>query len=271
MTDSPPDVGFPLPDGRWVETNEGAGDARPLWLSDGPARAELWQRARAAHAASGLWPLLLVPLAEGGGPGERARPWASGELFPEDASSPGAHDAAGLLAGWWREHTAPGADDHLSPAERLGITAPFGRDWPGLAPGRAAGGDPDALAAAYADAFVAEHPEARLGLVAAGRGADAPAHAGWSGPVDHESDTAPYSAVLRGWEERFGARVVAVGFATLHLSVAAPPTSRAQALAVAAEHFAFCPDNIWQGTRAGTLAAYAAEIMDAASWDFWWD
>ncbi|MFE5491809.1 DUF4253 domain-containing protein [Streptomyces virginiae] len=55
--------------------------------------------------------------------------------------------------------------------------------------------------------------------------------------------------VLRDWEHRFGARVVAVGFDTLHLSVAAPPMSGQDALLVAAEHFALSPDNIWQGSR----------------------
>ncbi|WP_436319065.1 DUF4253 domain-containing protein [Streptomyces virginiae] len=54
--------------------------------------------------------------------------------------------------------------------------------------------------------------------------------------------------VLRDWEHRFGARVVAVGFDTLHLSVAAPPMSGQDALLVAAEHFALSPDNIWQGS-----------------------
>ncbi|MCX4538149.1 DUF4253 domain-containing protein (plasmid) [Streptomyces sp. NBC_00841] len=47
------------------------------------------------------------------------------------------------------------------------------------------------------------------------------------------------------------------------------PTGRDAALAVAAEHFAFCPDNIWQG--AGSLTAYADQLIDADEWKFWWD
>ncbi|WP_446040814.1 DUF4253 domain-containing protein [Streptomyces sp. SID1121] len=39
--------------------------------------------------------------------------------------------------------------------------------------------------------------------------------------------------------------------------LAAPPVSERDALLVAAEHFALCPDNIWQGSRPSTLAAYA--------------
>jgi hypothetical protein len=76
---------------------------------------------------------------------------------------------------------------------------------------------------------------------------------------------------LRQRHRRFGACVVAVGFSTLHLSVAAPPAGEREALLVAAEHFAFCPDNIWQGSRPYTLAAYAERITGARRWDFWWD
>jgi hypothetical protein len=78
------------------------------------------------------------------------------------------------------------------------------------------------------------------------------------------------SSVLRSWEERFGARLTEVGFDQLHLTVAAPPVSPAHAERVAAEHFAFCPDNIVQGT--GTIRAYADKyVLGKADWWFWWD
>ncbi|MER7046475.1 DUF4253 domain-containing protein [Streptomyces jumonjinensis] len=84
-------------------------------------------------------------------------------------------------------------------------------------------------------------------------------------------DTAKFSAVLRTWEQRFGARVVAVGFDTLHLSIATPPAQPQDALLIAAEHFAFCPDNIWQSSRSHTLTSYAEQLVDTHSWEFWWD
>jgi hypothetical protein len=78
-------------------------------------------------------------------------------------------------------------------------------------------------------------------------------------------------SVLRSWEDRFGIRVVALTFDQLVLSVAAPPTTQAEAEAVAAEHFAFCPDNIAQGHHE-TLQEYAAhEIVGRRIWSFWWD
>ncbi|MFD8637776.1 DUF4253 domain-containing protein [Streptomyces sp. NPDC059656] len=92
-----------------------------------------------------------------------------------------------------------------------------------------------------------------------------------SGPRNHDNDTAKISAVLHDWEHRLGTRVVAVGFDTLHLGVAAPPVSEPDALLVSAERFAFCPDNVRQGRRPYTLTAYADRITGAHRWDFWWD
>lgn len=133
---------------------------------------------------------------------------------------------------------------------RLAGTAPFGQTWPGLAAGSERATNPDQLAAEYAQVFLAERVQTRLGLVAAASGAEALAVAGWDGPCNYDNGTAKFSAVVPDWEQRFGARVVAVGFSTLHLSIAAPPVDEHEALLLAAEHFAFCPDNIWQGKQA---------------------
>ncbi|MFH8803824.1 DUF4253 domain-containing protein [Streptomyces sp. NPDC017936] len=258
-----------LPPGRLVTSFEGKGAVQPLWLSDGPATAELWTRRHAEHTRSGLWPLLLDSL----DPSDAEfRPWGSGEVFPERMSSPAGHDPAGLLAHWWATYTAADEDeDMLDTRRRLAVTAPFGQTWPGLAASRQTAMNPDQLAAEFAQVFLADQPQTRLGLVVAASGAEALTAAGWAGPGNYGNDTAEFSAVVRDWEHRFGARVVAVGFSTLHLSVAAPPVDEHEALLVAAEHFAFCPDNIWQGSRPYTLAAYAEQITGVHRWDFWWD
>lgn len=259
----------PLPPGRPVFSEEKEDGDRPaFWLSDQPAPAGLWARLRAEHARSGLWPLLLDALDD---EDPEYRPWANGEVLPGEMSSPDDHDPAALLAGWWADHTAEEANDTAPPAEPLAVTAPFGPRWPGLAPALSTRTDPDRTADGLAEQLLAGHGSMRLGLVAANRGADALTAAGWTGPMNYTNDTAEVSAVLRNWEDRFGARVVGVGFATLVLSVAAPPTTREQALAVAAEHFAFCPDNIWQGVEPQTLSAYADRLVGDHSWAFWWD
>ncbi|MFD3545226.1 DUF4253 domain-containing protein [Streptomyces sp. NPDC058655] len=258
-----------LPPGRMITSDEGDGDAQPLWLSDGPATAELWARTHAEHTRSGLWPLLLDALDPNDGD---FRPWGSGEIFPEEMTSPASHDPADLLAQWWTTYTADDEDDDmLDVKRRLAVTAPFGQTWPGLAPSQGAVAGPDELASEFVQAFLVDRPQTRLGLIAAASGAEALTVVGWSGPCNYDNDTAKISAVLGDWEHRFGARVVAAGFGTLHLSVAAPPVSERDALLAAAEHFALCPDNIWQGSRPYTLAAYAEQIIGAHRWDFWWD
>ncbi|WP_406100934.1 DUF4253 domain-containing protein [Streptomyces sp. NBC_01003] len=252
-----------------ITSDEGDGDVRPLWLSTAPASVELWARLLAEHCASGLWPLLLDAHATGDA---EFRPWVSGELFPERMSSPQAHNSAELLARWWSVYTKTDEDDDLLiPGERLAVTAPFGQTWPRPILSHEPVTSADELAAEYAQVFADQHPHARLGLVAAACGADTLTAVGWDGPANYDDDTAKFSAVVRDWEYRFGARVVAVGFDTLHLSVAAPPMCIEDALLVAAEHFAFCPDNIWQGPHPCTLTAYAERIVGMNSWDFWWD
>jgi hypothetical protein len=84
------------------------------------------------------------------------------------------------------------------------------------------------------------------------------ANMGWAGPVNYDNDTAKFSAVLRSWEDRFGVRVVAANSNTLIVSVAAPPGDLDAALHLAAEHFAFCPDNLWQ-SHPHTIGDYAPQ------------
>ncbi|BCL13876.1 DUF4253 domain-containing protein [Micromonospora sagamiensis] len=244
-----------LPAGRLVTPEDGG--PPPYWLSDDPAELTSWARLRARHHETGLWPLLLSGLSC-----QEDRPWIVGEVSPARMSSPDRYDAAELLAEGW----AGGQPDEDDP-EVQEITLPFGTRWPGLAAPGAPADPPDELADECAE-FVADG-RARLGLVPAARGADTLALTGWTGPMNITGDTGKIASVVRSWEERFGARVIGVGFDTLRLSVAAPPTTTEHALRVAAEHFAFCPDNIWQGS--GTLAEYADEIIGANIWVFWWD
>ncbi|GAA1764810.1 DUF4253 domain-containing protein [Luedemannella helvata] len=257
-----------LPPGRLVVPDGERTPPHPAyWLSDAAAPEGLWERLRAAHARSGLWPLLLTDL-----DAESGRPWATGEVHITGHTSPAGHDAEAVLARWWTEINSPSPDDTEDsyPPELAGGhdgSDTFGLAWPGLAAAGALAVVPDRHADEVAAALADGH--ARLGLVAADRGADALTVAGWSGPVNHTEDTALISAVIRSWEERFGVRVISVGFAALTLSVAAPPLDITQARAVAYEHLAFCPDNVWQGV--GSVADYSETILGAPIWSFWWD
>lgn len=108
----------------------------------------------------------------------------------------------------------------------------------------------------------------------AGRPADVPAVLGWAGFCNYHpyQDHVRLCAVLRRWEERYGAVLVRIGRATLHLSVAFPPTADDECRRLAAEHVAFCPDQ--QDPQNGdfsTLSRYAGMMRGARSWRFWWD
>ncbi|MFF4815624.1 DUF4253 domain-containing protein [Kitasatospora sp. NPDC001309] len=257
----------PLPPGRPVVGDEGAGTQPLLWISDGPAPAGLWAELHRAHPRSGLWPLLLSPLSAGD---PDFRPWLSGELFPEHVSDFGSYDSAALLRTWWEAGSEEDEDeDGGDDGELAEVLAPYGRTWPGPAPAvTVPAGAADAEARGLAE-VLASFKDVRLGLVPARSGAEALAACGWSGPLNHENDTARIAAVLADWERRFGAQLVEVGFDTLHLSVPVPPATVAEALPLAAEHAAFCPDQVHQG--AGTLTAYAEQLVDSHQWSFWWD
>lgn len=75
--------------------------------------------------------------------------------------------------------------------------------------------------------------------------------------------------MLRSWEDRYGAVVVGLGFDSLSMVARRPPQSAAEAAALAAEHFAVCPDQVWQGTD--TVEDYAARLRGQPTWAFWWD
>ncbi|MEU2956061.1 DUF4253 domain-containing protein [Streptomyces xanthochromogenes] len=242
LTDDPTGraLGLDLPPGRVI----GPAADPLLWYADAPAAPADWTRLAPARRAAGLHPVLL------GGTQELVD-W---ELAPEEMSYPGDHDAEDVLEELWAGHAAG-----------LGHGA---EDWPGLAEGPEPREDPECSAAEVAAAATCEgHLKgARAALVPARRSADVPAALGWHGPENHEHDVARLCAVLRSWEDRFGARVVGLSPTSLTVSVAAPPTDEDEALVLAAEHFAFCPDGVETD-----LAQYAESLRGGASWTFWWD
>lgn len=204
----------------------------------------------------GLWPVLVSPH-----DGNPKVPWVVGEVSPEPVASIDSLHAGEVLAAFWTEWVEDGSD--------LRELEPFGHGWPGLAQATDGGQQPDE----FADQFVRDHEDgtSRIMLVPAARSADVITSAGWQGPLNFSNDMAPLSSVLRSWEDRFGARLVELGLDTLALTVAAPPVTTEHAEHVAAEQFAFCPDNIVQG-QAPTIREYAARMVQGKTiWSFWWD
>jgi hypothetical protein len=166
---------------------------------------------------------------------------------------------------------------------RAQYTAFYGGDhdgvlgrWSGLA--AAGGGAADGVAAdRLADSMARDFgaaprtgPRNGLALVPSWRSADILAVTGWTGAANHTATNAQLTAVLRSWEQRFGARLVVLSSDQIGLTIANPPTDLEQATAIAYEHLVFCPDNIYQG-RHETFEEYAASLLDLDMWVFWWD
>lgn len=170
-------------------------------------------------------------------------------------------DPEEMLAEYW-----PGGCD--CPVDCVG---PYGERFPGLTPRPPVERE---VAVEHASAIAAELPLGDLVVVPAARPADILAATGWTGSCNHHHDVVGLSAVLRSWEDRFGALLVRLGRAELVLAVAEPPRSADEALRVAAEHWSFCCDAYQTYTgqmSADTLRQYAARIIGKRSWRFWWD
>ena len=260
--DLPPDgeaivAGVRLPAGRRLAA-EGAEQTPVLWATGELAgAAAAWLTLKDRLAGTQLVPVLLS-----GFSWQPERPWDVGELEPCDPGAVGELDAAEVLEDMWRSAVPRPVEDEAVTAKLL---APHSRAFPGLA---AAAGPPISAADLAGTAALLPSP-LRLGLVAASRPADVPAIVGWTGASNYYAMAAPLACVLRSWEDRFGARLLHMGFDTMDLSIERPVPSHEAALAIAAEHFAFCPDNIYQGV--GSISRYAAALPGAAIWSFWWD
>ncbi|MCL2423899.1 MAG: DUF4253 domain-containing protein [Micrococcales bacterium] len=212
---------------------------------------DLVRRLAGAFAQTGLWPLAAVGLDD-----DLERPWHDGELAGPD---PQTFEAVDVLAE---------ADTYED--DEIGPTVPF-LGLADLVPG------PDLTADA-----LSMSARAGLLLVPVDRPANVPKAIGWQGPMNYDLGGEAVSAVLRSWEDRFGAVLTAIGFDILELQVARPPdkprwTDSVRGRAsdagdqldkLVGEHYAFCPDNIDQGMEA---AKYRSFLSRGTHWAFWWD
>ncbi|MFF0286052.1 DUF4253 domain-containing protein [Streptomyces sp. NPDC005262] len=267
--------GLALPPGGLLHgTLDGTWPEPLLWVSSQAVDEDTWSRVSSASGAVGLRAVVIRSRK-----GQRVEESWDGALWPQGVTDPGAIDAGEQLAGWWTRYAAPEpGEDAAEDAERVAQLAPFGRSWPGLCSALAPEADPEMRAAELAAElldFEDDDPEGedggRLALIPARRSADVPAAIGWTGPLNYDNDAAPFSAVLRSWEDRFGIRVAGLEPDMLYVSVAAPPTTMTEALAVAAQHFAFCPDTVWQGYEESLTEYAAVRVLGKRAWSFWWD
>jgi hypothetical protein len=246
-----------IPNPEHARTDE-AGTEPALWITDdllGDEEAgRLWADLLPRHRETGLWPLLL------GNEGDHVTPWHVGALAPVPSNWADEVDVDECLARGWKQ--AFDNDYYAEPG-------PFDA-WPGRAPGGEPGPDPDRRAVELAtspsgirDLLTGTGHSPFLGLISARDGAEAIIASGWSSEAGAEDAT----AVLRTWQERFGVRLCSIGPDTLNVTVAWPPRTLEHARRVAAEHYAFCPDL----RQDNDFEEYAAEVVNAPVWSFWWD
>ncbi len=216
-----------------------------LWLTDLPVAdvGDLWVRLADAFRATGLWPLIVD------------NPNLGDVLSDPRSAQDGS--VGEILETEWDENFGDDVD------EGDGELSPYTRGFPGPA------APTTGTANAGVFASVAREMEGHLAFVPVLRPADAVAAIGWQGWANYDADPGEMATVFRSWEERFGAVLVGLGFDVLTFAVSRPARNLGEATAIAAEHTAICPDNIWQG--AGTLRDYARDLVHAGAWTFWWD
>ena len=242
---------IPLPDGTLYspEPSGGSrGEAPVVWASQAPVPGvgRLWARLAAVFPETGLWPFVID--AEYG--------FRGFDDYLMDIPRGRHKEVAAVLRRGWTDNT--GFDDDF-PDE---VTAPYGPQFPGLAD-PTPGDRPNSI-----DHIVAAL-SGHFGLAALNRPADILDAIGWMGAANYDGDPLDMTTVLRSWEQRFDAYVIGLGPDTLHLAVGRPARDLSSATAIAAEHFAFCPDNIQQGV--GTIREYAEMLVNEEHWAFWWD
>jgi hypothetical protein len=230
-----------------------------------PHPGPYWRLIAEESATTGLQPILLSGL-----DGSAERPWDMGEFEdPGDVADIDRFDAASLLAEGWGGHD-PSPDELEADGPEWwtdynSMFEPYLAGFPGLSPAVEEDLDPLRLKVALGQYLA----PARIGLVPAARPADVLTRVGWMGVTNRGWQPAQVSAVLRSWEDRFGARLLEVGFADLRLVVTRPPRSMDEALPIAAEHVAFCDECGRMGLR--DVRELARTLVGNPFWDFWWD
>jgi Domain of unknown function (DUF4253) len=241
------------------------------WASEEalPDAPQQWTRLHAVHDRTGLRPLLLDHTPDG-------------DLEPCDDGRIDALDAETILLREW--HRFDGFAWYRNPARRAAWRAsipegvwipddpgpPF-VTWPGLARPGTRGRDPDTVArevmARNLLPYWRDDQPVHLALVPAARSADIPGRIGSNDPNSYLL-AAEMSAVLRSWEDRFGARVLAC-LDGLYVSVASPPLDWEHGEHLALEHVLFCDDQL-DNPPVWTFPSYVERILGADLSRFRW-
>ncbi|MDQ3641045.1 MAG: DUF4253 domain-containing protein [Actinomycetota bacterium] len=230
-----------------------------VWVAeaDRSGTVELWRMVRGVHQNTGLWPFLLTAKAD-------MLPdlvhFAAQEADLDELARGEALNSDDVL----REMAAMAAGDDEDDDEAAGFKGELDES---TYDEEAQALSPDVVD--DVDSHLQQDQPHRLALIEAAHGWEVPARLAWSGATNYDLSGAQHLAVLRRWGQRYGAELLTLGFDTIELLVERPPAGKVDALAVAREQFAYCPDIVWQGV--GTIGALAASQARSPVWYFWWD
>lgn len=264
-----------LPHGRQLSDGHTDPPLPLLWATNEPVpdAPRVWQVLTGMHPDTGLVPILLGFM----GGGHEGRPWDEGELDLRcDLAAVDQLDAASVLAQAWAGQAPTPEEYEREPEFFADWFPPVGSEFPGLAPGQ-----DQALTEAELDRVLSWFGPARIGLVPAARPADVLALVGYNGTANGYGTPELLSAVLRSWEDRFGAVLVEVGFDHIRVLARRPPrtllwalTTLSHAQAVAAELLLMC-DEFWPidkpHTAFGDIEPVAEHILRFPIWSMWLD
>jgi hypothetical protein len=267
-----------LPEGRrtlvYLDDNASSPPVAWVTITPVPDPGAVWAELSEASPHTGLVPFIARTLS-----GDPHRPWDDGTHPPDDyfnipadlAAVDQIDPAVVLRTGWASQARIPSEEEEPDPWWRelaRARIAPFSRDFPGLA---LAGVQP--LNPAQVRAAVGGLAPARIGLAVAGRPADALAAMGWM-PGNWVDGVEQVTAVLRSWEDRFGARLLAVGYDSFKLLAERPPRGLPAAQHVAAEVLALGPNEFtcaWDEEAFTDVSDIADSLIRSPIWGFWWD
>lgn len=222
-----------------------------LWITSSGVKSPMgiWRALVLEFGLSGLWPVVF----DGPAPGQ----YVEIETWVRPPQSVDQRAVPEILMSEWSKH------------------------WVGDFPGQA--DEQSRLRALLESLEVPLEGSKRVGLVAVSRPADVPAAIGWFNQADGNGVCA-HSAILRSWEDRFGAYLVSLGKntqgTTLRLGVERSPRSEDQRRLLAAEMLAFCPalaETVatpngldGSGVVASALKRLSAALEDSTVWSFRW-
>jgi hypothetical protein len=241
--------------GRPITAHPGGENAPVMWVTDDVQldAGICWMQLFSDYPRTGLYPVVL-PEPDSGA--DNGQPWLDGELDTVHRTSPDRLGSpSALLTRLYREQLSQFG------GPRAATDPP--RRFPGLAR-TSVGWFPSAVVHS-----VGPHLLGRIGLIPVARPADLPYAIGWEGPANY-FDAGYVTAVLRSWEDRFGAFAIQVGLDYVDLGVTDPPDTLPEARRAAAETIALCPDEYYQGDS-DNFDDFARSLIDSHSWECWWD